>query len=125
MVNANPYQQYKAQSLSTMTAGELLITLYDEVIKRVKQGILALDEKNFEMGQNSIYKAQDIVRYLTTTLNDQYAVSQELTQLYNFFHAQLVEANVRRDVEVLRSILPMLEELRDTWKQADKMNRVK
>lgn len=125
MVNTNPYQQYKAQSLSTMTAGELLITLYDEAIKRVKQGALALDEKDYAMANASIYKAQDIVRYMTTTLNNQYPIAQELSQLYNFFHAQLVEANIQKDPKMLREILPMLEELRDTWKQADKMSRVK
>ena len=44
----NPYQKYQQQSIMTMTQGEMLIKLYDEVIKQlnaVKQFNL---EKNYE-----------------------------------------------------------------------------
>ena len=39
------YQQYKEQSIATMTQEELLLLLYDELVKRLVQAELALDKK--------------------------------------------------------------------------------
>ena len=44
----NGYQQYKAQALSTMTQGELLMLLYDELIKRLTRAELALKKQDYE-----------------------------------------------------------------------------
>ena len=40
------YQQYKEQSVNTMTQGELLLLLYDELYKRLSQAELMLDQQN-------------------------------------------------------------------------------
>ena len=39
------FQQYKEQSINTMTQGELLLLLYDELYKRLAQGELMLDQQ--------------------------------------------------------------------------------
>ena len=44
-MNINGYQQYKQQSISTMTNVEMLILLYDESIKRLTMAQFALDKK--------------------------------------------------------------------------------
>ncbi len=38
------YQNYKAQSLNTMTQGELLVLLLDELVKRMMRGDMALQQ---------------------------------------------------------------------------------
>jgi len=122
MMTANAYQQYKNQSINTMTGGELLIMLYDELIKRVKQAEMAIDSQKAENANDSLQRAQDIIQYLMATLDDQYEIAKSLRALYDFFYAQLVKANINKDAEILRELLPMLIELRSTWKEADKLS---
>ena len=43
MTNANAYQQYKTQSVNTMTASEMLLLLFDELVKRLGRAELALE----------------------------------------------------------------------------------
>ena len=62
MMTANAYQQYKNQSINTMTGGELLIMLYDELIKRVKQAEMAIDSQKAETANDSLQRAQDIIQ---------------------------------------------------------------
>ena len=46
-MNQNGYQQYKTQSINTMTKAEMLILLYDELIKRLTRAEIALKNENF------------------------------------------------------------------------------
>ena len=46
-MNASGYQAYKNQSIFTMTQGELLLTLYDELVKRLLQADLALRNQDY------------------------------------------------------------------------------
>ena len=39
------YQNYKEQAINTMTQGELLLVLYDELVKRAKRAELALEKE--------------------------------------------------------------------------------
>ncbi len=122
MVAANAYQQYKTQSISTMTNGELLIMLYDELVKRVKQAELAITARNTEKANDSLIRAQNIIRYLMDTLDEKYDVAKDLMRLYEFFNQRLIQANMSKDAAILQELQPMLMELRDTWKQAEKQS---
>lgn len=44
------FQQYKEQSVNTMTQGELLLLLYDELVKRLTQAELALNKDKNKRG---------------------------------------------------------------------------
>lgn len=122
MVAANAYQQYKTQSISTMTNGELLIMLYDELVKRVKQAELAITARSTEKANDSLIRAQNIIRYLMDTLDEKYDVAKDLMRLYEFFNQRLIQANMSKDAAILQELQPMLMELRDTWKQAEKQS---
>ena len=88
-MNLQGYQQYKEQSIYTMTQGELLNLLYDELMKRLLRAELALQDKNFELFDLSIGRAREIVQYLKNTLNRKYPISFELNRMYDFFLYEL------------------------------------
>ena len=46
MMNAQGYQQYKTDAVGTMTQGELLVLLYDELVKRAARAGLFLQKEN-------------------------------------------------------------------------------
>ena len=43
------YQQYKQQSINSMTPGELLLLLYDELVKRGTMASIDLDNKDYSV----------------------------------------------------------------------------
>ena len=74
----NGYQQYKMQSVNTMTRGEMLLLLYDELVKRLTKAELALEKEEFDVFDASVKRAQEIVQYLQETLNTEYSISRDL-----------------------------------------------
>ena len=116
----NPIQHYKEQSVNTMTPNELLLLLYDELVKNLIRCDLALDKKEYELMEAAVDKSQDIIRYLDDTLDDQYPISRELHRLYDFFDYQLGRVKIGRNKTVLDQVRPMITDLRDTFRQADR-----
>ena len=121
MVLNNAYNQYKQNSIYTSTPEELTLLLYNGLIKFIMQAQSSLAEKNIEKASNSIIRAQDIVSHFRETLDMKYDLSQGLDALYEYMHKRLVEANIKKDKEILEEILNMSKELRDTWGQAMKL----
>ena len=119
----NPYQKYQQQSVMTMTPGEMLLKLYDEVITQLSAVRQFNEEKDYQGANASLKKAQRIITYLNQTLDFQYEISGSLSALYDYFLRRLVEANIHKDNEPIDEVLPMISELRDTFAQADKNSR--
>lgn len=116
----NGYDQYKQQSINTMTSGELLLLLYDELVKRLLRAELALDQENYELFDQSIKRCQEIVQYLDDTLDHQYPISAELSRLYEYFQFQLGRISVGRRKSVLQELRPYIEDLRSSFREAEK-----
>lgn len=119
----NPYQKYQQQSVMTMTPGEMLLKLYDEVITQLSAARQFNEEKDIQKANAAFQKAQKILRYLDQTLDPQYEISASLSALYDYFIRRLVDANLHKDNAPIDEILPMIQELRDTFAQADKATR--
>ncbi len=118
------YQQYKEQSINTMTRGELLMLLYDELVKRLTRAEIALKNQNYEIFEESIIRCRDILRYLDDTLDLQYPISHDLHRLYDYFSYELSRVHAGRNAKVLAQIKPQLTDLRDTFRQAQKASGV-
>ncbi len=119
-MDARGLQNYKAQSLNTMTQGELLLLLLDELVKRLMRGDIALEQKDYKLFEASIQRCIDIVRYLDDTLDRRYEVSQGLHRLYDFFCYDLNRILIGRNKRELDKLRPMITDLRDTFRIAEK-----
>ncbi|MEG0109884.1 MAG: flagellar protein FliS, partial [Oscillospiraceae bacterium] len=53
-----------------------------------------------------------------------YPISQNLSSLYEFFTRQIVLANSHMDAQPILDVIPMIEELRDTFAQSEKIVRM-
>lgn len=116
----NGYQQYKMQSVSTMTRGEMLLLLYDELTKRLTRAQIALEEENYELFDKSVQRSREIVRYLDKTLNMEYSISYELRRMYEFFLYELSRLQAGRNSAVIQELKPLVADLRDAFKEASK-----
>ena len=115
-------QQYKEQTLSTMTQGELLLLLLDELVKRLIRGDLALEQEDYVLFDASITRCIDIVRYLDDTLDRKYEISYQLHRLYDFFCYDLNRVKIGRNKEELDRLRPMITDLRDSFRAAEQIS---
>ena len=114
------FQQYKEQSVNTMTQGELLLLLYDELVKRLTQAELALSKENWALFEASVQRSIDIINYLDQTLDQQYPISANLTQLYEYFTYELGRVKIGRRSDPLTHVKTMVNELREAFREAQK-----
>ena len=98
----NPYQKYMNQVVTTMTPAQLLIALYDKAITELNKAILYIEDKNIPKAHNSIVRVSEIVDALDASLKEKYEISDNLAALYEFFREQLVQANIKKDPEILK-----------------------
>ncbi|MBA4698862.1 MAG: flagellar export chaperone FliS [Ruminococcus sp.] len=119
-MNGNGYQQYKEQSVMTMTQGELLLLLYDELLKRLKRAEIALGMENYELFEQSVGRSVEIVNYLKDTLNHNYTISMELGNMYDFFIYELSRLQAGRKKETIQELQPLVKDLRDAFAAAEK-----
>lgn len=117
----NGYQHYKEQTVNTMTPGEMLNLLYDELLKRLTRSELALNNEDYELFEQSIQRSVDIVTYLKDTLNFQYEISNELKRLYDFFLYELTRIKAGRNAAVIAEIRPLIMDLRDSFREAQRI----
>ena len=114
------YQTQQNQSLNTMTQGELLLLLYDELVKRLTRAELALAKEDYTLFDASVDRSLDIIYYLDATLDRQYEISAGLAKLYEFLCYELRRVKVGRNKTELERVKKMAGELRDTFRTAQK-----
>ena len=120
----NGYQQYKMQAVNTMTNGEMLLLLYDELIKRLTRAEMALEKEDYEVFEASVKRSGEIVQYLKDTLNTEYSISRELQRMYDFFLYEVSRLQASRNKAVIEELRPLVMELRDAFREANKTSGV-
>ncbi|MCL2025461.1 MAG: flagellar export chaperone FliS [Leptospirales bacterium] len=118
--NKNPYDQYKETQVNTANQGKLIVMLYDGAIKFLNIAAENMDSpKTYDVANNNIIKAQDIVTELLLSLNmaDGGEIAGNLFNLYMFFKKQLLDANISKDPEKIKPVIANLKVLRDAWDQ--------
>ena len=114
-------QQYKKQQIETASPEEILILLYDGAIRFLliaKKGLS--EEKNLEKFHNNMIKTQNIVMEFMNTLDLEIGgeTAQNLYSLYEYLHYRLVQANIKKDLDMLDEVLGHLRQLKETWAEA-------
>ena len=114
------YQGYKEQGINSMSQGELLLLLYDELVKRLLRAGLALDKQDFPLFEASVDRGLDIIRYLDDTLDMQYPISYDLRRIYSYLVYDLsrVKAGRERRKDEIGRIRHILSELREGFEEA-------
>lgn len=119
----NPYQAYQQNSVSTATPGELTLMLYNGALKFMRLAKKGMEEKNLELKNTNLIKAQKIVQELMVTLNPNLEVSKSMLSMYDYMNRRLIEANINNDSEIIEEVEALMTEFRDTWKQVIQTNR--
>ena len=114
----NPYAKIEDDAVYTASKEELTLMLYEGALKFMNQAIDAAENNDIEKTNNLIIRVQDIIREFQITLDFKYEISNQLNSLYDYMYRRLVEANMQKDIEIMKEIRDMTREFRDMWKEA-------
>lgn len=114
------YNNYKEQTINSMTPGELLLMLYDELVKRSTLASIALEKEDYPVFNDAVGRCIAIIEYLDETLDRSYPISKEIARMYEYFTYTLGRVRIGRNKELLEHLRPMLAEFRDTFRQAER-----
>ncbi len=109
---------YEETAVTTQNKGRLVVMLYDGAIKFLKQAVKALQAGDLEAKGQNIAKAREIIFELNTVLDMDAGqeVAQNLRTLYNFMNKHLTQANINNDVQAIREVIGLMEELNQGWR---------
>ena len=116
----NAANAYQNSSIQTASPAELTLMLYEGTIKFCNIAIMGIEQHNMEKAHNNIMKVQRIIEEFKITLNHDYPVAKDFDAVYNYLLKRLVEANLKKDKEILEEVLVHLRTMRDTWKEVMK-----
>lgn len=103
-----------------MTQGELLLLVYDELVKRLKVAEIELGRQQYDTFEEAVHRSVAIIHYLSDTLDRQYPISRNLYRLYEYFCYELNRVEIGRNQKELTRVIRMVSELRDSFRQAEK-----
>lgn len=115
MAIGNPYANYANTKIQTATPAQLTLMLYDGAIKFCNLAIAAVEKADIEKAHINIRKVENIIEEFRATLNFKYPVAQEFEKVYEYLARRLVEANIKKDKEILEEVNGHLHVMRDTW----------
>ena len=92
--------------------------LYDGAINFLNQAVKALQAGDLEAKSRNIQRSREIIFELNTVLDLDAGgeVTQNLRKLYNFMNSHLTKANSSNDVQMIREVITLMEELNQSWK---------
>ena len=95
--------------------------LYDGAIKFCNIAIMAIEKNDVMKAHTYIVKTENIIEEFQATLNHKYPVAKDFDNVYKYIYNRLIEANVKKDKDILEEVLVHLRTLRDTWKEVMKI----
>ena len=110
---------YVDNSVATASPERLLIMLCDRLVLDVQRGVAALETGLTSEAHEQLVHAQEVVTHLRATLRvEGWDGGPGLASLYDWLHAQLVQANIRKDAGIAAGCLTLAQDLATTWRDA-------
>ncbi|MEN6428841.1 MAG: flagellar export chaperone FliS [Phycisphaerales bacterium] len=111
-------EAYQQAAVTTQSKGRLIVMLYDGAIKFLKLAVTELEAANYAAKGRYIARAQDIINELNAVLDMDAGgeIAQNLRGLYLFMNRRLSQANAKRDPQMIREVIALMEELNQGWR---------
>ncbi|KAJ53504.1 flagellar protein FliS [Clostridium tetanomorphum] len=125
MFAGNAYSAYKNNSVNFASKEQLLLMILDGAVKFSKIARQAIEDKDVKKAHENIIKTQNIFYELMATLDVAQGGewAEKLMDVYEFIVNRLMIANVKKDVAIMDEIIPLIEDVRDTWNEAYKLSK--
>jgi len=125
MLRANSYSNqnaYKANEISTVSQSRLIVMLYEGAMRFLKIAMESMTPRKYDIVNNNIIKAQDIITELMLSLNleEGKEIAGNLLSLYVYMKKRLLEANMRKDTKIIEEVIELLTQLKTAWDELDR-----
>ncbi|MCB2310038.1 flagellar export chaperone FliS [Clostridium tagluense] len=121
----NAFNTYKNNSVNFASKEQLLLMLVDGAAKFSKIGRQAILDKDVKKAHENIIKTQNIFYELMATLDVEKGGewAESLMKVYDFVARRLTDANIKKSEEIMNEIIPLIDDVRDTWNEAYKVSK--
>ncbi|MDR1575670.1 MAG: flagellar export chaperone FliS [Treponema sp.] len=127
MAYKNALSTYKETRVKTAGQSQLIIMLYDEAVKQLDRALKLLaqnsagkkDPGRIEQIGKAVMKTGEIVTELMVSLDFEQGgeIARNLFALYTWFNRELLEANIKQDMERIGTVRNMIDDLRSAWQE--------
>jgi flagellar protein FliS len=119
---SNANMRYLEASINSASPEELIIKVYDALLLFARQAIDVMESRPADIqGRHDLLRrAQRACALLmgSLKLDLDSDIPGNLFRIYEFWHHQLVAANMQGDPAKVRELLPLIAGMRETWVEA-------
>ena len=127
MTVSNANIRYLEASINSASPEELIIKVYDALLLFARQAIEVMESRpaDIQARHDLLRRAQRACALLmgSLRLDLDSEIPGNLFRIYEFWHHQLVAANMQGDAQKVREVLPLIAGMRETWVEAIKSYR--
>ena len=117
------YAAYANNKITTASPADLVLMLYEGAIKFCNIAIVAIENKDIMKAHENIMKVERIIQEFQITLDHRYATAKDFDEVYSYLMQRLIQANFKKDKEILEEVLKHLRTMRDTWKEVMRLTK--
>jgi flagellar secretion chaperone FliS len=110
---------YQRSAVLTASQGQLIVMLYDGACRFLLQGSTAMSDRQFEVANNKLRRAEMIISHLQASLDYERGgdIAPRLYAIYAFCKRHLSQARIHGDPQRIEEVQSLLRTLRDAWSQ--------
>ncbi|EMO33241.1 flagellar protein FliS [Leptospira santarosai str. CBC1416] len=99
--------------------------LYDGAVRFLNIALENNTPRKYDVVNHHILKAGEIITELMLALNLEQGgeVANNLLGIYVYIKKRLLEANMKKDSEILQEIIKYMEELKSAWEEIEKKEK--
>ncbi len=121
-MKASVEQKYLETSIATASKEDLIVKIFDVLIIAGQQAFekLTSDRDDITGIHKALLRAQRACSLLMGSLDMEIGgdLSKNLFRVYEFWHHELVMANMQKDASRVERLLPYFRDYRETWNMA-------
>ena len=117
------YDAYKSNEITTVSQGKLIVMLYEGAIRFLNIAKENIESpKKFDLVNTNILKTQEIISELMSSLNMDNGgkIAEDLLSLYVYFKKRLLEANMKKDKEIIDEVIKHFIDLKNAWEEIER-----
>lgn len=116
----NATQSYKQTQVNTIGRADITLMLYDGLLRFLDLAADNMEQNKIQEKGNYISRALDIINELDATLNMEKGgeISKGLHNLYTLTNKNLLMANLKNDISILKSVRSNMQVVRDAFYEA-------
>lgn len=108
-------QAYTEAAVLSASPAQRVVMLYDGAIRFLSQAQMAMERGQMADARARMYRAENIINHLNSSLDMDYDLSHDLRRLYLFCKRHLWSAMVERDAVKMAQVAGLLTDLRGAW----------